>query len=241
MERRETNLGKIKYERQYLRDVVYEKIKSKILDGTLSEGKKITVTDISNELCISRTPVREALYKLTATGLIKILPHKGFLINSWSVKEVKDVFEVRAVLECLAIELFIKNLSQENIRKLEEMFLIMKEASLENDFIKVAKMNNEFHDYIVDKSNNSEVARLMEQLKNKIEMFRLISISKPSRIKYSLEEHNKIFDSIKKKDVDGAKNNLKIHINKAKNIITNTINAIIIKERKIGINKSIER
>jgi len=213
------NLGGIDYNRKYLRDVVFESLKDAIMNGKLEQGKMITEQQISREFGISRTPVREALYKLTATGLIRIIPHKGFLISKWSIKEIRDVFEIRIVLERLAVELFIRNYYQENLEELENITRKMEKAVQENNFMEAAKMNNKYHDLIIEKSDNHEISNVMEPLKNKINIFRLISISTPSRLKTSLAEHRNILASISKKDIEDAKKLIEIHIRKVLDII----------------------
>jgi DNA-binding GntR family transcriptional regulator len=213
------NLGGIDYNRKYLRDVVFESLKDAIMNGKLEQGKMITEQQISREFGISRTPVREALYKLTATGLVRIIPHKGFLISKWSIKEIRDVFEIRIVLERLAVELFIRNYYQENLEELENITKKMEKAVQENNFMEAAKMNNKFHDLIIEKSDNHEISNVMEPLKNKINIFRLISISTPSRLKTSLAEHRNILASILKKDIENAKKLIEIHIRKVLDII----------------------
>jgi DNA-binding GntR family transcriptional regulator len=213
------DLGEIDYNRKYLRDVVFETLQSAIMNGKLEQGNVITEQQISREFGISRTPVREALYKLTATGLIRIIPHKGFLISKWSIKEIRDVFEIRVVLERLAVELFIKNFHQENIEKLEEIIEKMEKAVQENNFMEAAKMNNQFHDLIIEKSDNQEIFNVMEPLKNKINIFRLISISTPARLKTSFAEHRSILASILKKDIENAKKLIEIHIRQVLTII----------------------
>jgi len=213
------NLGGIDYNRKYLRDVVFESLKDAIMNGKLEQGKMITEQQISREFGISRTPVREALYKLTATGLIRTIPHKGFLISKWSIKEIRDVFEIRIVLERLAVELFIRNYCQENLEELENITRKMEKAVQENNFVEAAKMNNKFHDLIIENSDNHEISTVMEPLKNKINIFRLISISTPSRLKISLAEHRSILDSILQKDIVNAKKLIKNHIRKVLDII----------------------
>jgi DNA-binding GntR family transcriptional regulator len=228
------NLGEIDYNRKYLRDVIFENLKSAIMNGKLKQGNMITEQQISREFGISRTPVREALYKLTATGLIRIIPHKGFLISKWSIKEIRDVFEIRVVLERLAVELFIKNFHQKNIEKLEEIIEKMEKAVQENNFMEAAKMNNQFHDLIIEKSDNQEIFNVMEPLKNKINIFRLISISTPARLKISLAEHRSILVSISKKDIENAKKLIEMHIRQVMTIIEKKL----LEEK---MNNSIER
>jgi len=219
----ELNLGELKYDRKYLRDIIFEKLNAAIMDGTLVQGQKITEQQISKEFGVSRTPVREALYKLTATGLIRIIPHQGFLVSKWSAKEIKDVFEIRIVLERLAIELFIKNYSQRNVDTLGDILQKMEDAARESNFVEAAKMNNDFHDLIVKQCGNDEIFHIMEPLKNRISIFRLISISIPLRVNTSLEEHRTILRSISRKDVERAKSLIEAHIGKVLEIIENKL------------------
>ena len=108
-------MGKIKDERKFLRDLVYEKLQQSLLEEKFNPGDKITEKEIAEELGVSRTPVREALYRLAATGLIKIIPHRGFIVSKWTVKELKDVMAVRMLLEKLAKKLAIENILPEEI------------------------------------------------------------------------------------------------------------------------------
>jgi len=217
------NLGQLNYDRKYLRDIIFEKLNAAIMDGTLAQGQKITEQQISKEFGVSRTPVREALYKLTATGLVRIIPHQGFLVSKWSAKEIKDVFEIRIVLERLAIELFIKNHSQKNIDTLRDILRKMENAAGENNFVEAAKMNNDFHDLIVRQCGNDEIFHIMEPLKNRISIFRLISISIPSRVDNSLKEHKGILNSIERKNIEEAKGLIEAHIGKVLEIIENKL------------------
>ena len=141
------------------------------------------------------------------------------LVNSLTGTISPDVFEIRVVLERLAVELFIKNFHQENAEELEKIIEKMEEAVQENNFMEAAKMNNRFHDFIIEKSGNHEIINVMEPLKNKINIFRLISISTPSRLKKSLAEHRDILISISRNDVEDAKKLLEIHIRKVLSII----------------------
>jgi len=77
-------IGNIKDERKYLRDIIFEKLQQAIFSGKFKSGERITEKEITEELKVSRTPVREALYRLASTGLIKIIPHRGFVISRWS-------------------------------------------------------------------------------------------------------------------------------------------------------------
>ena len=111
-------IGNIKDERKYLRDIIFEKLQQAIFSGKFKSGERITEKEITEELKVSRTPVREALYRLASTGLIKIIPHRGFVISRWSSKEIKDVIELRIALEVFAVKLAIQRILPNEINEL---------------------------------------------------------------------------------------------------------------------------
>ena len=116
-------IGNIKDERKYLRDLIFEKLQQAIFSGKFKSGERITEKEITEELKVSRTPVREALYRLASTGLIKIIPHRGFVISRWSSKEIKDVIELRIALEVFAVKLAIQRILPNEINELKMDFI----------------------------------------------------------------------------------------------------------------------
>ena len=200
----EFQVGKIQDERKFLRDLVYEKLQQSLLEEKLNPGDKITEQEIAEELGVSRTPVREALYRLAATGLIKIVPHKGFIVSKWTVNELKDVIVVRTVLEKLAIKLAVENISPEEIEELKNLIIKIEKAVKDKNIPKSSDLNTLFHDKIILASRNKELFEIMKSLKNKIWSFRIISLSSPKRLDDSLKEHRRILDVLINKDVDLA-------------------------------------
>ena len=92
-----------KYQQKYLRDHIFEELQQAIYSGKLGSGERLTENKIAEKLGVSRTPVREALYRLASLGLIKMIPHRGFVISQWSLKEIEDVIDLRVMLESFAI------------------------------------------------------------------------------------------------------------------------------------------
>lgn len=205
-------LGKIKDERKFLRDLVYEKLQQSLLEENLNPGDKITEKEVAEELGVSRTPVREALYRLAATGLIKIIPHRGFIVSKWTIRELKDVIVVRTVLERLAIKLAIENILPEEIEELKNLIIEIEKAVKDKNIPKSSNLNTLFHDKIILASKNKELFEIMKFLKNKICGFRIISLSAPKRLKDSLKEHRMMLDALINKDSDLAQTLIQEHI-----------------------------
>ena len=209
---KQLQIGSIEKERKYLRDIIFEKLQKAIFCGKFKSGEKITEKEIAKELKVSRTPVREALYRLASTGLIKIIPHRGFIISRWSSKEIKDVIELRIVLEVFAVKLAIKRILPNEINELKTLIAKMGKAAKKEDMLKASHLNSLFHDKIILASKNKELFEVMKPIKNKIHHFRIISIFTPSRLKGSLKEHKEILNALINKDDELAQKLMAKHI-----------------------------
>lgn len=208
---------------KYLRDHIFEELQQAIYSGKLKSGERVTEKKVAEELGVSRTPVREALYRLASSGLIKMIPHRGFLISRWSSKEIEDVIELRIALEVFAIKLAIERIQQKEIDELKALIVKMREAVLNKEHIKASYLNTLFHDKIVLASKNMELSEVIEPIKNKIHHFRIISISSNNRLKESFDEHRKILDAIINKDSKLAQELISQHIKKVGLIIEEKI------------------
>jgi len=216
-------IGSISNKQKYLRDRIFEKLQQTIFSGKFKSGERITEKEIAEKLRVSRTPVREALYRLASTGMIKIIPHRGFIISKWSAKEIKDVMEIRVALEMLAVRLTIQRISPKEIDELKILLIEMEEAVKKEDITRASQLNTLFHDKIIIASKNKELSQAIEPIKNKIYHFRIISISSPNKLKESFEEHKKILDAIINKDVKLAQGLISQHIKKVGLIIKEKI------------------
>lgn len=218
------NIESNKKNYKYLRDFVFDNIQEAIIEKRIKEGKRLTEDYISKSLNVSRTPVREAIYRLASSGMVRIIPHRGFIINRWSLKEIKDVLEVRAVLESLAVELAITSILPEEIEDLKRL-LIKMEKSIENDDIKSSDiLNTLFHEKIILASKNKEIYNVINLIKNKIHNFRIISLYTPKRIRQlSFKEHKITLEAILKKDKKLAKKSIENHIHRIKSIVEKRI------------------
>ena len=212
-------IGNIKNERKYLRDLIFEKLQQAIFSGKFKSGDRITEKEIAEELRVSRTPVREALYRLASTGLIKIIPHRGFLISRWSSREIKDVIELRIALEVFAVKLAIQRILPNEINELKILIAKMEKAVKRKDIIKASHLNSLFHDKIILASKNKELSEVTEPIKNKIYHFRIISISTPNRLEESFKEHKEILNALINEDGKLAQKLISQHIQKVGLII----------------------
>lgn len=203
-----------KNQQKYLRDHIFEEIQQAIYSGKLSSEERLTESKIAKKLGVSRTPVREALYRLASLGLIKMIPHRGFIISQWSLKEIEDVLDLRIVLESFAIKLAIERIQPKEIDEFKELIKQMEEAVSNKDNIRTSFLNTLFHDKIITSSNNMALLEVIEPIKSKIYHFRIMSIYSEHRLGESFHEHKDILNTIIAKDIKSAQKLITEHIKK---------------------------
>jgi len=200
-----------------LRDIVFEALREAIINGTLKPGERLMELQLAEDLGVSRTPIREAIRKLELEGLVVMIPRKGAYVAGISIKDIADVFEIRAALESLAAGLAAKRITEPEIKELYRSLEKVAEASQEGDFEKVVQSDTELHDLIYKASRNGRLVQLINKLREQIQRFRSTTLSYPGRIKQTLEEHEKLVKAISQGDSSLARALAQEHIENAEN------------------------
>lgn len=200
-----------------LKDYVYEYISKGIQEGTLKPNDKLNEQEISDKLGISRTPIREALIQLAADGLLESIPHRGFRVKPLSLKEVTELYIIIGNLDSLAATLALYNLSEEDINQMEGLKEEMDEAIKKEEYDRYYKLQIEFHDVYINKCNNKELIRILNQLRMRFIRQSYSNIDKEELLKVLLEtneQHGAIIDLIKARDSKRLENYIKeVHWN----------------------------
>lgn len=141
-----------------LAEEAYNYLKEQIISGKIHQGDVITEQSIANELRISRTPVKNAISKLESENFVTTLNGRGTLVNVLSIADMRDIYNVRTVLEVLALETTIHNLSEKMVQQACESFqnalaLYKKDKSLVSPEM-MYELDNQFHNMIVDYTSN---------------------------------------------------------------------------------------
>lgn len=205
-----------------LREVVFNTLRDAILRGELEPGARLMEIQLAEKLGVSRTPVREAIRKLELEGLAIMLPRRGAIVAAITISDLKDVLEVRRVLEGLTIELACKRMTEEELNKLKECGADFAEAVKGDDLTEIAKKDVAFHDIIYNASRNQRLIQILNNLREQMYRYRLEYIKDANKRGTLVEEHADIIASIEVKDAVMAKKAIKKHIaNQEKTIIEN--------------------
>ena len=200
-----------------VRKKAYEHLKTAILSGRLSPKERLTEEHLAETLGVSRTPVREALYKLEAEGLIRPLKTRGFIVSGDSKEEVTELFELRAILEGYALGIISERITEESLQHLNT-FIDKAQAALEaNRMGYVFKWNTCFHDYLHELVSDSiRLYRLIVDMRKQVLRHRKVTLQSIEGAQRTLDGHRKILLALRLKDPELCERTMREHIKLAK-------------------------
>lgn len=198
-----------------IREQVYEGIKTMIINGQLPQGARVQESDLAELFQVSRTPVREALNMLKDDGLLDSGSGKGLFVKVLTSPKVKDIFQVRSLLEQFALGETISRLNQE-----EERFFLTMRSRFEtfrvySDMEEYVRLDSELHDSIILYSGNQFLRELTDRIYSVLQPVRLFSLHTRERYEDSITEHIGIIDGILARDAERASSVLQTHLDKA--------------------------
>ncbi|MET7488978.1 GntR family transcriptional regulator [Streptomyces sp. NPDC005538] len=185
-------------------DRVYAHVKQGVLDRRYEGGTLLTEGELAEAVGVSRTPVREALLRLEAEGLIRLYPKKGALVLPVSSQEVADVVETRMLVEQHAVRKAVPA-SPALVARLAELLDRQKEQAAAGDLAGAAVTDRCFHAEIVRSGGNEILSRLYDQLRDRqLRMGVAIMHAHPDRVAKTLTEHEEILDALRTGDAEAA-------------------------------------
>ncbi|BBA75108.1 Fatty acid metabolism regulator protein [Bacillus velezensis] len=187
--------------RTFMKVEAYQFLREWIITGKLEPGERLRNQDLSETLGISRTPVREALLQLENEGLVITKANRWTVVAPIDLENAKEVYSVVWSLECLAFEQALSRFTQDHIDEMEKLNKQMNAIMEMDDKVKALELDNAFHQKIIEVSNNTELQKLLQGQKTKIQRIEIRYFSQNHAMNASCSEHNQILDAIKNKDL----------------------------------------
>lgn len=196
-----------------LSELAYQKLKNDIFDFKLMPGERFTESDIAKSYGVSRTPVRQALYKLQQEGFVEVHFRYGWQVRSLNFRYYEELYDIRILLEKEAIRRLCQQPSKESIElnQLKDLWLIEPKDYL-TDIKILSEQDEEFHCTLVRAAGNLEMGRVHQELSEKIRIIRRLDFSKKYRIEATYQEHQNILKLIMSSQLDSALEALETHI-----------------------------
>lgn len=204
-----------------LNEQAYDYIKEMIYADNFIANKIYSETKLAGEIGISRTPIKNALLKLSQEGYIDILPSKGFIVKGVNENDIIEIFQIRSALEGYCSLLITKEYettkAKKAIGKLNTLLNKQKDAiSNKMDIEKFVEFDQKFHKTIIDYAENPVFSNMFENNYYRIKNLAIKSLAYENRLENTIKEHTKILDAISSGNVESVYNLTLLHLNNPK-------------------------
>lgn len=190
----------------------YDYLRQQAVGFGFRPGERINEVEIAGILKMSRAPVREALNRLVMNGLVAFEAGRGFFCRKLSVKEVSELFELRADLELAAVRGAIKNAPDEAIRAVRQTWAGIVAHQNEMDIERLVDSDEQFHLQLAELAGNSERVKYMRNINERIRFIRRINLEAEGRRATIIGEHTRILDAIAVRDAQAAIGLMENHV-----------------------------
>ncbi len=199
-------------------EAVYEQIKRDIAAFSRVPGDRFTENEISEELGVSRTPVRQALFRLQQEGFVEVLFRSGWRVLPFDFDRFEQLYDLRMILETTAVQRLCRADrrserpgDRELLAALSAIWLAPP-ARRSDDAAEVARWDEQFHCELVAAAGNAEMARVHRDVTDRIRIIRRLDFTQQPRIDATYEEHGKILKAVRANRGDQAAMLLRAHI-----------------------------
>lgn len=195
-----------------LHERVATTLRERIFDGTLMPGVFLDEAALSENLKISRTPLREALKVLAAEGLVRHEPRRGCFVNEVTEQDLDEIFPVIALLEGRCAFEAARKASDADLTTLEALHGQLQRHARSRAIVGYYETNFAIHEAIIALADNRWLAQAIAGLRKILKLARLQQLHAPGRLDQSLNEHMAVFAALKARDADGAEAAMKTHL-----------------------------
>ena len=214
------NLAVGKVKRQSLVEQTLELLRDSILTGGLPPGTRLLEIDLAKELGISRGTLREALRMLENEGLVESFPGRGSYVARLSERDIREVYSLRSLLEKEAVRLAIDNVTQDDIRQLQETLDRMIAAADRGDAAQVNQYDLQFHQTIWALAEHQRLQEVLEGILSQVRMYLTVNTQLYEDLATGIADHVQIMEAIRSRDRELAARNMGKHLDDAATLVT---------------------
>lgn len=193
-------------------DIVREGLEQLILTGELADGAHLDEVRLATRFDVSRTPLREALQTLSASGLVELIPNRGAFVRNPGIQEMVEMFEVMAELEGMCGRLAARRVSDAALAEIDDAAARCEDALAQGDSDEYYRRNERFHQLLYAASGNGFLAKEALRLQKRLQPYRRMQLRVRGRMPQSMAEHRDILDAIRAGDPGRAERALRAHV-----------------------------
>ena len=211
-----------------LHEATFQKLRSLLVEGAISPGSKLNERELAESLKVSRTPIREAIKRLAADGLVELIANRGAIALQLKKEDVVNTFDVIAQLEGYSGELAAKNISAAALSELEALQYEMMASYARRDLSSYYKLNLRIHHLINHAANNPILSQLFTQVNARIETFRFRSNQDGVKWEKAVEEHQEMIRALKARDSERMRKVMIQHVINKRDVVIQLIESAAI-------------
>ena len=187
-------------------------LRDEILSGLIPSGTRLGEAELAGRLSVSRTPIREALSRLAAEGLVEIQPNRGARVATWTTEQLREIFELRLRLEPHAVRQAVPNLSGSQLDELDELAEAMNRA----DLSRLVELNRRFHGLFIDAAGSPPLAAALRGVTHAAVVHQNFHDYTPDALRRSLNHHVEMVAAARAGDGDWAEAIMRAHLYNAR-------------------------
>jgi DNA-binding GntR family transcriptional regulator len=201
-----------------LQEKAYEIIKKRILTNTYKTGEMLSENGLVEDLGMSRSPIRNALVRLSKEGFVQIVPQKGAIVNDMSAEEVRDIFDLRIAVEAHAAQRLPNRLNSKDVEALQTLLVEQRKIAEKGNVTDFVTLDFSFHLYLLKKYGNTKMVAILENLRDRMIQCGIYAARDQQRMRQTIEEHEAILHAlINGTDSPSAQLLMETHLNNGKN------------------------
>lgn len=200
-----------------LSELVYQQIKTDIFDFKLMPGERFTESEIALTYQVSRTPTRQALYRLQQEGYVEVAFRSGWTVRPLNLQYYDELYELRIMIEQYAVRRLctLDFSSSKEMKQLYKIWMV-KPEQYRSSLKAMAQIDEDFHCTLVRAVGNREMTKMHQEISEKIRIIRRLDFSKSKRIELTYQEHQAILKDIAHKQAEAALEKITLHIQQSR-------------------------
>ena len=195
-----------------LNEVAYGRLKDALVTLVYKPGEYLNTAQVMERFDLGRTPINQALHRLSAEGLVQIIPRKGALAAPLSVDDALELIDVRLANEVLCLRLAAAAITDAELRELAAIAAEFEKAATKQQAAALTNADRRFHELIAQASRNTILQDLLNVLHARAQRFWAISLSTVGHVDEVIGEHRAILAALQARDADAAAQAVRAHI-----------------------------
>ena len=197
---------------QTLQEAVYLALRRSLIDGTFRPGQRLRQDTLATQLGVSTMPVREALRRLEAEGLVNISPRRGATVSDLRAEELEEIFLLRVSLEPLAARLGVPNLTHADLDQMRHTLEAIDDANKRGEPAQFLRLDRQFHSVLNDAARRPLLATFITTLWNRSDPYRRASVFHSNRALQAQDEHRELLRACENRDAEAAERFTRLNI-----------------------------